>query len=82
MKVREIMLPPQGTESAGSIAAKASPPLAVVGMQLAGLAIDDWIKWATLLYVVLMLLHKLWHMGLEFYRFWILKDKHPEGGDG
>jgi hypothetical protein len=62
-------------ETTAAIAAKASPPIAVVGAQFAGWSVPDFVQWLTLLYVALMLLHKLWTMGLEAYRFWILKKR-------
>jgi hypothetical protein len=81
MKEREMLQ--QGQETVTTISAKAAPPAAVIGMQLMGVAVDDWIKWVTLAYVCLMVAHKLWHMGLEMYRFWVLKDRkapgNPEG---
>lgn len=45
---------------------KAAPPVTVTGAMLAGVAVDDWIKWATLLYVVMMITHKGWHMFKEW----------------
>jgi ABC-type uncharacterized transport system permease subunit len=63
----------QQAETTGAMVAKASPPLAVIGAQMAGWSVPDIVQWVTLAYVVLMLLHKLWSMGLEAYRFWVLK---------
>lgn len=76
------MLGQQTGETATTMTAKAAPPIAVLGMQLMGVAVDDWIKWITLAYVVLMLLHKVWHMGLEAYRFWVLKKRDADIKDG
>lgn len=39
---------------------KAAPPIAVVGSQLAGIPVADWVQWVTLVYVIIMLSHKLW----------------------
>lgn len=55
--------------------AKAAPPLAVVGAQIAGWDVPSAVQWLTLIYVVLMIVHKLWRMGLEAYRFWVLKKR-------
>ena len=55
--------------------AKAAPPLAVVGAQIAGWDVPDMVQWLTLIYVVLMIVHKLWRMGLEAYRFCVLKKR-------
>jgi hypothetical protein len=63
------------TDTATTIVAKAAPPFAVISATLAGIPVDAWIKWVTLAYVVAMLAHKLWHMGREAYRFWILKER-------
>lgn len=40
--------------------AKATPPIAVMTADLAGIAVDSWIKWITLAYVIVMLGHKCW----------------------
>lgn len=66
----------QSSDTATSVAVKATPPLAVIGATLAGISVDDWIKWVTLAYVCLLLLHKLWHMALEWHAFWIKKERH------
>ncbi len=52
--------------------AKAAPPIAVIGAQFAGFDIPNAIQVLTLIYVVLMLVHKIWQMGREAYRFWVL----------
>jgi hypothetical protein len=57
------------------MAAKAAPPIAVLGANFMGYPVADWVQWLTLLYVVLMLLHKTWQMGYEAYRFWILGER-------
>ena len=33
------------------------------------------VQWVTLAYVCLMLVHKIWQMGWEAYRFWWLKKR-------
>lgn len=46
-----------------SEAAKASPPVAVAGSMLAGVAINDLILWATLIYLVLQIGFLLYRWG-------------------
>ncbi len=57
------------------MAAKAGPPVAVVGANFAGFPVADWVQWITLAYVILMVLHKAWQMGWEAYKFWVLKQR-------
>lgn len=57
------------------MAAKAAPPIAVVGANIAGWNVPDLVQWVTLAYVFLMLVHKIWQMGLEAYKFWTKKDE-------
>lgn len=56
----------QTTETAGTIAVKTAPPLGFVGAHLAGMSIADWVQWATLVYVLMMIAHKGWHMWKEW----------------
>jgi ABC-type uncharacterized transport system permease subunit len=65
----------QTAETGATMTAKAAPPLAVVGANIAGWNVPDAVQWLTLAYVVLMVVHKLWQMGLEAYRFWVLKKR-------
>lgn len=58
------------TETGTVMAARLAPPATVLGVQLAGIPVADWIQWLTLLYLALMVAHKLWSMGLEARRFW------------
>lgn len=53
-------------ESASAMAAKAAPPVAVVGAHAAGITVPEAIQIATLVYVVLMIVHKVWHMWKEW----------------
>lgn len=45
---------------------KATPPVAVVGANVMGLQISDWVQYATLVYVVIMACHHLW----KWHREW------------
>jgi hypothetical protein len=65
----------QTVESGGAMAAKAAPPIAVVGANIAGFHVPDLVQWITLAYVFLMLIHKMWQMGREAYDFWVLKKR-------
>lgn len=71
----------QTAETGATMVAKATPPAVVIGMQLMGYTVDDWIKWITLVYVVLMALHKVWQMSWGAYKFWILKQRGGRDGD-
>ncbi len=64
----------QQPETAVEMIAKAAPPVAVVGLQLAGYPIEYWIQGVTLIYLILMLSHKLWHM----YKEWKTGKDEPE----
>jgi hypothetical protein len=55
----------QTTESAAAIAAKLSPPTAIAIAPAMGITVPEAIQIATLLYVILMIVHKLWHMWKE-----------------
>lgn len=41
-------------------AGKAAPPVAYVGVSLAGISLPDWVAIATLVYVVLQAAHLVW----------------------
>jgi len=56
----------QQGEQAGTILAKISAPAAVAVANTTGLTVPDAIQYLTLAYLVLMLLHKLWHMVKEW----------------
>lgn len=46
-------------ESVGAMAAKALPPASVSIATIAGMPVSDLVLWATLIYTVLMICHKL-----------------------
>lgn len=48
------------TESAAGIIAKAGPPATVSLATVAGVQVSEVLLWATLIYTVLMIGHKLW----------------------
>lgn len=63
------------TETGAAMAAKAAPPIAVVGANVAGWNVPDLVQWVTLGYVSLMLVHQAWKMGWGAYKFWVLKQR-------
>jgi hypothetical protein len=50
------------TESGAAIAAKAAPPATVSLATLAGYQVSELLLWATLIYTVLMIGHKLYQI--------------------
>lgn len=60
----------QQTDTMAAAAAKLSPPATVLGVQIAGIHVADWIQWLTLLYILMLVAHKGWQMGREAWTFW------------
>lgn len=54
------------TESTAAIAAKAAPPVSVSIASVAGYQVSEILLWATLVYTVLMIGHKLYQIYKEF----------------
>jgi hypothetical protein len=50
---------PQTVESGASLVAKVAPPASVSLATVAGYQISELVLWATLIYTVLMIVHKL-----------------------
>lgn len=50
------------TESGVAIAAKAAPPVSVSIATVAGYQVSEILLWATLIYTVLMIGHKIWRI--------------------
>lgn len=50
------------TESAIGIAAKAAPPATVSAATIAGYPVSELVIWATLVYTILMIGHKLYQI--------------------
>lgn len=48
------------TESGAAIVAKAAPPATVSIASLAGYQVSEILLWATLIYTILMIAHKVW----------------------
>ena len=49
-------------ETGAAIAAKAAPPATVSIATLAGIQVSEILLWATLVYTVLMIGHKIWQI--------------------
>lgn len=52
----------QATESVGTIAVKAAAPVTVSLATVAGISVSEVLVWATLIYTVLMICHKVYHI--------------------
>lgn len=56
----------QTAETGAAMAAKAAPPVAVSAAGIAGMPIAEWVQWATLIYLAVMIGHKCW----SWHREW------------
>jgi hypothetical protein len=65
-KEHEVSTTQHATESTAAIAAKAAPPVSVSIASVAGYHVSEILLWATLIYTVLMIGHKLYHIYKEF----------------
>lgn len=54
------------TETTTYMVTKVTPPVAVVAGNIAGLSLPELVQWATLLYLALMISHKVWRMYKEW----------------
>jgi len=48
------------TETTAAIVAKVAPPASVSLATIAGIQVSELVLWATLIYTVLLISHKLW----------------------
>ena len=55
----------QATESASAVIAKVAPPVTVSLATVAGMSVSEILVWATLVYTVLMICHKLYQIYKE-----------------
>jgi len=53
-------------ETGAAMAVKMAPPVAVVTAAKAGITLPELVQLATLVYVLLMIVHKCWHMWKEW----------------
>lgn len=61
------------SETAAAIVAKASPPITVSIATVAGYNVSELLMWATLLYTVLLIGHKLWQIWSDLKTKWACK---------
>jgi len=62
-------------ETWGVAGAKVAPPVSVGIAQLLGADLSTWLLALTVLYTVLLLVHKLWRMALEGWAFCVCKKR-------
>ena len=60
-------------------AAKLSPPIGVLGSQAMGAQLQTWILWGTLIYTILLIVHKIFQIGKDIYK---LKTGAPDSTSG
>lgn len=53
------------TETAAAIAAKVAPPATVSLATVLGVQVSELVLWATLIYTILLIGHKLWQIAKE-----------------
>jgi len=53
-------------ETAGTIVAKVAPPATVSLATIMGVQVSELVLWATLIYTVLLISHKVWTIYKEF----------------
>ena len=61
-------------ETLTAMTAKVAPPASVIGANWLGFSVPEWIQLLTLIYVVLLVLHKLFEMVRDGWKWW--KDEH------
>ena len=59
-----------GSESTAVVLAKLAPPASVTVASVIGLQVSELVLWATLVYTVLMILHKVWVMYKDASAWW------------
>jgi hypothetical protein len=59
-KGHEVSATQHATESGAALAAKAAPPVSVSIASVAGYDVSELLLWATLIYTVLMIFHKIY----------------------
>ena len=53
-------------ETASIMATKLTPPVAVIGANIGGISLPEWVTILTIVYLVLMVLHLLWKWQREW----------------
>ena len=59
------MMTESGVETAATVTAKVAPPVGVSLATVAGLQVSELVLWATLVYTVLMIGHKVYQIYLD-----------------
>ena len=68
MTIRENqMITPHQAESAAEIAVKAAPPVTVTAASIFGYPVSNVLLWLTLIYTVMMIIHKAWTLYRAFF---------------
>lgn len=49
--------------------AKLAPPITIAGISLGGISLQDWVLYLTIAYTILMIMHKIWSMGVD-WQWW------------
>lgn len=57
--------PTTAAETAATIAAKVAPPATVSLATVLGMQVSELVLWATLIYTILLICHKLWQIAKE-----------------
>jgi hypothetical protein len=60
------MIKEHAQEGTLSAAAKLGGPLTIAGATVAGYPVSELVLWTTLIYTVLMIVHKAWQMWKDF----------------
>lgn len=55
-------------ESSAAIAAKVTPPLSVSLATIYGVSVSEILLWATLIYTLMMIGHKVWQIWRDVFR--------------
>jgi hypothetical protein len=63
------------TESTAILVAKLTPPASVTVATMAGMQISEVVLWATLVYTILLIAHKLFAMYTDARTWWLEQSK-------
>lgn len=71
----------QSIETGVAMTAKAAPPVTVSIATVAGVPVDELVLWATLIYTILMIAHKLYSIYVDFAVWRGGKDRRTGASD-
>lgn len=57
-----MMATDHSTETAAAVISKVAPPVTISLATVAGIQVSELVLWATLIYTILMIFHKLWQI--------------------